>query len=395
MDNLLALTVLCVIFAIGDIVSVKTKSILSMLFVSSVILLVGFWVGLPTTIFDDAALLSIGSILIAFLITHMGTLMSFKDLKAQWKTVVIAMGAVAGIGVFLFLVGSPLLGKEYAIAAAPPVSGGVVAAIMMGEAAKAKGLESLAVFATLIVVVQGFFGFPVASILLGKEARRIRDEFRSNGDVIKSETATAATSEAGLGEKPKLIPPLPKHLQTPYVLLAKLGIVAVISFQLSHLINDIINPNVMCLIVGVAARELGFLEEDVMSKANAFGLAMVSLMAIIFSNLTQATPQMLASLLLPLIGSLVLGLIGIVLVCTVLSKILGYSKEMAISIGVSALFGFPGTFVISNEVAQAVGETEEERDAILGEILPKMLVAGFMTVTISSVILAGVMVNFM
>ena len=395
MDNLLALTVLCVIFAIGDIVSVKTKSILSMLFVSSVILLVGFWVGLPTTIFDDAALLSIGSILIAFLITHMGTLMSFKDLKAQWKTVVIAMGAVAGIGVFLFLVGSPLLGKEYAIAAAPPVSGGVVAAIMMGEAAKAKGLESLAVFATLIVVVQGFFGFPVASILLGKEARRIRDEFRSNGDVIKSETATAATSEAGLGEKPKLIPPLPKHLQTPYVLLAKLGIVAVISFQLSHLINDIINPNVMCLIVGVAARELGFLEEDVMSKANAFGLAMVSLMAIIFSNLTQATPQMLASLLLPLIGSLVLSLIGIVLVCTVLSKILGYSKEMAISIGVSALFGFPGTFVISNEVAQAVGETEEERDAILGEILPKMLVAGFMTVTISSVILAGVMVNFM
>ncbi len=47
---------------------------------------------------------------------------------------------------FLFLVGSPIIGKEYAIAAAPPISGGVVAAIIMGEAAKAKGLESIALF---------------------------------------------------------------------------------------------------------------------------------------------------------------------------------------------------------------------------------------------------------
>lgn len=397
MDNLLALTVLCVIFAIGDLVSAKTKSIFSMLFVSSVILLIGFWVGLPTTIFDDAALLSIGGIMIAYLITHMGTLMSFKDLKDQWKTVVIAVGAVVGIGLFLFIVGAPLLGKEYAIAAAPPISGGVVAAIMMGEAAKAKGLESIAVFATLIVVIQGFFGYPVASILLSKEARRLRDNYRKNKDSVSSQTAeeVSATATKSLGEKPKPIPPLPKHLQTPYMLLAKLGIVAVIGFQLAHLINDIINPYVMCLIVGVVGRELGFLEEDIMTKANAFGLAMVSLMAIIFANLTQATPEMLATLLWPLVGSLILGLIGIAITCSIIGKLLGYSKEMAISIGVSALFGFPGTFIISNEVANAVGETEEEKDAILGEILPKMLVSGFITVTISSVVLAGVMVNLM
>ncbi len=73
---------------------------------------------------------------------------------------------------FLFLVGSPIIGKEYAIAAAPPISGGVVAAIIMGEAAKAKGLESIALFSTLIVVIQGFFGYPVASILLSKEAKK-------------------------------------------------------------------------------------------------------------------------------------------------------------------------------------------------------------------------------
>lgn len=139
MSSLVALTVVCSIFAVGDFVSAKTKSILSMMFVSSVILLVGFWVGLPETIFQDAGLTGLGSLMIAFLITHMGTLLSLEDLKKQWKTVVIAVGAVVGIGVFLFFVGTPIIGRDYAVSAAPPISGGIVAAIIMGDAAKAKG----------------------------------------------------------------------------------------------------------------------------------------------------------------------------------------------------------------------------------------------------------------
>lgn len=391
MDGLLAITVLCIIYGIGDFVSAKTKSIFSMLFVSSVILLVGFWVGLPKTIFDDALVLGIGGIMIAFLITHMGTLMSFKDLKEQWKTVVISLGAVAGIGIFLFLVGPYIIGREYAIAAAPPISGGVVAAMIMGEAAKAKGLESLAVFSTLIVVVQGFVGYPVASILLNREARRVIDIYRNN--LVSKESIglneVASTSEEK--KTKKLIPPLPKEFQTSFILLAKLGIVAVIGFKLAALTNNFVNKFVMCLIVGIIGREIGFLEEDIMTKANALGLAMVFLVSNIFANLTQATPEMLIEILWPLVASLVLGLIGITIASLLIGKLLGYSKEMAISIGVSALFGFPGTFIISNEVANAVGENEKEKQAILNEILPKMLVSGFMTVTISSVILAGIM----
>ncbi|MDK2917665.1 MAG: hypothetical protein PWQ37_398 [Candidatus Petromonas sp.] len=173
--------------------------------------------------------------------------------------------------------------------------------------------------------------------------------------------------------------------------MAKLGFVAIIGFKLAALTNGVINKYVMCLLVGIVAREIGFLEENIMNKANAFGLAMVALMAIVFVNLVQATPEMVLSLLWPLVASLTLGLIGITIAAFILGKILGYTKEMAISIGVSALFGFPGTFIISNEVCNAVGETEEEKQALLNEILPKMLVAGFMTVTISSVILAGFM----
>lgn len=42
MDGLLAFTVLFIIFGFGDFVSSKTKAICSTLFISSVILLVGF-----------------------------------------------------------------------------------------------------------------------------------------------------------------------------------------------------------------------------------------------------------------------------------------------------------------------------------------------------------------
>lgn len=394
MNGVLALTVICIVFAVGDFVSSRTKAIVSMLFTSSVIIMVGFWMGLPKTIFDDAALLKIGSILIGFLIAHMGTLMGISELKKQWKTVIIALGAVVGIGIFLFAVGPMVVGKEYAVASAPPIAGGVVAAIIMGEAAKAKGLETIVVFTTILVVMQGFFGYPIASVMLKKEAERVKALFK-NGQLGEAGAAEEIAAASEQKAKAKLIPPLPKDLQTPYILMAKLGIVVLISIKLAALMNGVINQYVVCLLVGIAFREIGFLEDSIMSKANAFGMGMISLMAIVFGNLVQATPQMLMTLLWPLAACLVLGVIGIVLSSFALGKALGYSREMAIAIGTSALFGFPGTFVISNEVANAVGESEEEKQAILGEILPKMLVAGFITVTISSVILAGFMAKLM
>lgn len=389
MDSLLALTIVCSIFAVGDLVSAKTKSFLSTMFVSSVILLVGFWVGLPKSIFQDAGLTSLGTIMIAFLITHMGTLLSFDDLKQEWKTVLIAIGAVAGIGIFLFLVGSPILGREYAVSAAPPISGGLVAAVIMGDAARAKGLEIITVFTTLLIVIQGFFGLPIASFFLNREARNLIDRYRKDPNTLKDKRVYPQNSKKGR----KLLPSLPEELQTNYILLAKIGLVAILGFKLTDLMNNVINANVVCLILGILGREIGFLEENIMIKANSFGLAIVGLMAVGFGNLAIATPEMLFSLIGPLVVSLILGIIGICIFSSILGRLLGYSKEMAMAIGISALFGFPGTYIVTNEVANAVGKNQEERQVILDKILPKMLVAGFMTVTIASVVLAGFMAN--
>jgi len=59
----------------------------------------------------------------------------------------------------------------------------------------------------------------------------------------------------------------------------------------------------------------------------------------------------------------------------------------------TSLFGFPGTMVLSQEAARAAADTEDERKAFEGAILPKMIVAGFATVTITSVIVTGIIAS--
>lgn len=383
MDTLLALVIILGVYAIGDVISYYTKSIVSMLFTASVLFIVLFWMGLPTTVFEDANLYYFGAMMIGLLIVHMGSLLSVDDFVKQWKTVVVACFAMLGIGVMLFLVGPLFIDRLYSIAAAPPIAGGVVAAIVMGERAAELGMPEVQIFVTIIVAVQGFVGYPVCSVILNREAKSILSRPASSDDQVV------------VKEIKPLIPPLNKDLQTSYVLLFKLALLALISSRLAALTNGIIHNYVVCLFVGVLARAIGFLEPSALTAANGFGIAMAALMAVIFAPLANATPEVLSSLILPLVITLVLGTIGIFIFATIAAKIFKMSVPMAIAIGVTALFGFPGTFVLSNEVAVANGKTEEERKRILDEILPKMLVAGFATVTVGSVVMAGIMVNML
>lgn len=390
MDPLLAFAIVSSIFALGDIISIKSKSLISVLFVGSVFYLVGFWTIFPDDLNTIAQLQGLGAMMIGVLITHMGTLMNIRQLMDQWRTVVVALAALVGIGILVYGGGTLLFGREIAITAAPPISGGVVAGIIMSEAAAAKGLTELSVLATLLVVVQGFVGYPLASFCLTREARRV-----VAGELTQVEAAVQPKAEMDNGVLKFRLPPMPEKYQTSFVLIAKTAIVAYAAVSLANAIPGVpIHPYVMTLIFGIIAAEIGLLETDTLTKANAFGLAILALMAIIMTNLNQATPEMLAGLLAPLVGTLILGAIGIFIASSLVGRMVGLTPEMASAIGLSALFGFPGTFILSHEAAKAIATNEEERQQILDHILPKMLVAGFITVTIASVVMAGLFANW-
>lgn len=393
MYAILLLAFVLITYAVGDLIAVKTKSIISMMFTCSVVFIVGFWLGVPQTLFTDSQLAGIGGLLITSLLVHMGTLMSLEQLKEQWKTVLIAVAAVIGITILIIILGPMLLGREKALIAAPVISGGVIAALTMQEAVKVAGLPSmdaLMVYATVLMVMEGFIGYPVASFCLKKEGMVVKKKIL-DGTYQAHEAVKAAAAPA----KKKLFPPLPDEYNTEYVLLGKTVLIALLASFLSYLIAEaagrtIIDKNIMSLLMGILFSELGFLDSNILTKSNSNGLAMAALMAVIFMSLSKATPQILLELLPAIIIAQVIGVAGYAIFAVLAGKFLGISPWMCIAIGSTANYGFPGTYVISNEVARTLGDTPEMREQILGAIMPKMLVAGFITVSIASVFIAGI-----
>ncbi|MCL2010097.1 MAG: hypothetical protein FWG71_06070, partial [Synergistaceae bacterium] len=62
---------------------------------------------------------------------------------------------------------------------------------------------------------------------------------------------------------------------------------------------------------------------------------------------------------------------------------------LSMAVSTPCLYGFPATFIVSSEVSAAISANEEEKKCVLNGILSKMLIGGFTTVTVGSVILAG------
>ncbi len=400
MDGMLALTIVCVIFAIGDFISDRTHAVVPVLLFATVTFLILFWSGIvPTTLFTDAGLMAISTMMTGLFIVNMGTLLDLKQFVEQWKVVVLGLAIVIVGGVLMFFVARPILGNNFAVALVGPITGGWVSAVVVNDAITALGspesLKLAGVLATIIVAVQGIIGYPLASLFLRKEARRLVSGYQ-NGSIQWTRTffdSTAKTEEQPA--RKKLIPPTPERFQTPFILLGKSCIVALISFQLSNLTGGAVHKYVICLIMGVIAQEIGFLEHDVMKKSNCYGIGLVVCMVSILVFLTAVTPADVAALLPVVIGAFIIGLLSMFVIAVVVGKIFKFSWMMCCGITCSCLFGFPGTYVVSTEVARQIAGTEDEEQMILDNVLPKMLVAGFICLTVTSVIITGVFINYL
>lgn len=392
MSLIVAFIIVAGSMAIGDIVSTKTKAFIPSVFVTAVLFLIGFWTFFPKDIIVIAGI-PIGLVLMSIylLLVHMGTMMSLKELAAEWRTIVIAISGIIGLCAILLTVGILLVGRETIIIATPPLAGGIIAALIMSEAATAKGLTSLAVLAIVMYIMQGFVGYPLTALSLKKEGLRLLDIYRNKKEELAKLNSKQVSNGKGQ-EKSKLqfIPPLGKKYQTTFVLLTKTALVAGAALAFAGLMNNIVSVYIICLLFGVVAAEIGFLERKPITKSNSFGYLALALMAYIFAQLAKATPEMLKGIAGPLLLVIIIGVIGLGLISMIVGKLLGYSKEMSFALSLTALYGFPPNYILTEEAAKSLAETPEENEFLMNQMLPKMLVGGFTTVTIVSVILAGI-----
>ena len=387
LTQLQAILVVLVFFSLGDLIASKTKALMSMRFISSALILAAFWMGMPADLFQKTGLMNLAMTFIPVLMVHMGTMIDGRAMLAQYKTVIIALLTMCAASAAVILIGSPLIGMNYALTATGPISGGNVAMLIMSAAAQEKGLNDILVFVTMLLILQSFVGVPIASFCLRREARRLRAEFAAG--------AQAAAEAAAKTERKKLIPPLPKKLRTPFILLCKSFLVAALAVAAAKLTGNKVHPFVMALVFGVLAYELGFLEGRILEVAASSGLSIFIMLLPTYVNLSKATPQMVASLLFPIVVSFAAAVVGLIVSSLIISKIAHTSFDLTLAIGSCCLIGFPGTFIVSDEVARNMSDSEEEHKFIESRIMPQMLVSGFTTVTIASVFLAGFLVNFM
>ncbi len=394
MNFILAFLVMMVFLTIGDMVSAKTKAMVPSVFISASLFLIGFWTGLlPRDVMDIAGLGGITPTLFMYLvIAHMGTQLSVKELCAEWKTVVVAVCALAGMSAMLLYVGVKFIDWNAIVIGIPPLAGGLVATVIMADAAKDLGY--LALLAPAVFVVQGFVGYPLTAICLRIEGTRLLKKFRA-GEL------TAKSAEAA-GESKRKIPALPAKYQTVHYHLAgiavvgylayltNLGMVAALNFINPAWGKFALHPLVICLIYGAIAAEIGLVERRAMAKADSLGFGLAVIMMLVMCMLNQSTPQDIILLLYPLFIIVAVGVAGLVVVAAVVGAILGYSVPISVALALTALYGFPPNYILTEEAAKGLAETDEEKSFLMDRMLPKMLVGGFMTVTIGSVIMAGI-----
>jgi len=392
-DVITAFSIVLIILAIGDIISIKTKAFIPSVFMSAMLFLIGFWTFLPKDLIEIAAMGNpLATLSMYLLITHIGTMISVRDLAAQWKTVIIALGGVVGICLGTLTIGKLLFGWDAVVVATPPLTGGIVAALMMQEAAAQKGLLDLSVLAIVMYVMQGFAGYPLTAICLRKEGNRLLKLYR--GGAVDERKVKEATSE-GESSKYRAVLSIPEKYRTPYTYLATVAITAWASVLFATAINEVVSRFIICLIFGAIAAEIGFVERKPLNLSGSFGFLLTVLMAFIFAGLANATLDMLFKIVASLLGIIIIGVAFMAVVSIILGKMLGYSKEMAFAIALTALYGFPPNYVLTEEAAKALAKTPEEKEYLMDEMLPKMLVGGFATVTIASVIIAGIFIKLL
>lgn len=382
------------LFAIGDILGIATKAKLSSVFVALMLFLVGFLTGIiPADIIDQANLTGIGKMSTAFVVFNMGTSVNLSEMKKEWKVVVMSLLAMA-VTMLSILIISPFIGIQAALVSIPIVNGGIVATQIMTEAALTKGYAIAAALGTIVFAVQKFVGTIPASRCGLSEAKLLVEDYRLNKskgiDLMNSEVALSATIE-----KAKRVPFYSKYEKyfTGYV---TLGVVALFAY-IASLIGNItgISLSIWCLILGMTVNQLGLVPPKILDKGKSSGLFMVATFCTLIPSLAKISISDLMSLSIQTAAIFAAALIGCYLVLYLLPtwKFIG-SKNLAIGIAMSQLLGFPATFLIVNEVATAVTETEAEKDYVIKKLTPAFVVSGFVSVTTVSILIAGIFAKF-
>ncbi|HEX5565249.1 MAG TPA: hypothetical protein VFX34_09815 [Sporosarcina sp.] len=384
-NPVIATTLIFALIALGEWLSIVSRARVPMLLTAMVGFLLLIWTGIfPKDILEKSQFPALGAILIGPAILHMGTMIPFSLLKSQFKAVIIALGGILVSGILILTIIPLIFDYPTAVAGVGPISGGIIALIITSEKLKELGLTSLVIIPALIVAFQGLMGMPLAMNFMRRYAVKIQENI-DNGTFIPmvSEADTLKEEEKSKKQGP--------FRSSTTLKLFFIFVGAAVGVALGTVTP--IHYTLWCLAIGVIGLKIGVFEPKTLEKANSFTITMIGIIFVVIGSMAGVTPSQVLSNLPSILLILVIGTFGIALGGFLMSKLVKWHPYKGMPVALTALFGFPGDYILCEEVSRSVARNEKEAKAIFDELLAPMLIGGFTTVTVASVVIAGILVQ--
>ena len=380
-----AFAVILVIFALGDIISLKTKGIISAMIVAIIVFSVfgGALQILPPDLIDVSGLGNIlGTYGLALVFVNIGASLNTKELLSEWKTSVLVLFSMIGVVIMGFTVGSLIFGREYGLSSIAIICGGLPATLVTTEIANNYGRADIVAFVTTMMSVQNLVGIPIASFCLRKEAKRFTSSNEFHIDKVEKQSRFNI----------KFIPEMPKQYQTFSIYLCKMGLVALLAELVTNM-TGLLNT-ISYLIMGFLFAEIGFLEKGSLKKAGAEGLVLLGSFVAVLASFLKFPFQDLLKMLVPIIGLLLLGAVACTVFAVILGKVLKWTPWLSAAVCITCMAGYPLNYALTQEairvatVEHSLDEKEEER--LTKHLMPKMIIAAVVSVSITSAMIAAI-----
>lgn len=386
---LVSVTVLCVVLAVSEVISTKTRGILSTILIASCIYVAGYFTGIiPRTTPADTGLIDIcGNFGLMIIITNLGTMITLKKLIQEWRVVALCIGGLAVLGIVLVTVGSVMFGKEYALLAYPPIAGGAIATAVVADAATVAGAENLAGFAWLVSMLQDIVAIPMTSVLMSVYCQKSIKRKKIDKNLVSQKYEEKSDSRF------RLVPEIPEKYNTMYVKLAKILVITLLCIYLGEITG--ISSAILCLVLGMLFYEIGFLDKNTLQSCGIMNFLILALLALGINAYASMTPERLSGMLTMAVEFEILGAVALIIGGIVCAKLFRMDPILGAVLSLDAMMGFPLNMIITEDVIRSMELSVNETERLRETILPKIIIAGFTSVSIMSVVIAGMVVPFL
>jgi hypothetical protein len=310
---------------------------------------------------------------------HIATTVAPAEYVKNWKSVLIALGAVicgtittVGIGGLIFGYGKILTGAGAALGGG--AMSGIAAIQILTKADKAV----LLVIPVLMISAVDPFGQPICSAILRKYVNKLikKDAYLHDALAETEAEAEPRLTKDGVpfgsedNPSPFIRNFIPKKAESELILIVETALIVLLAGWLESITG--VSSLMFAFLLGIAACTLGILRMNILDRAASTGMVLAVIIAWLFTGENELTPQLVLEGLAPMAGIIILSAIGLALGAGLVGKFFKYDFVLCAACGVAVMFIVPGAFIIPTMMAKRLGRDEKEAQYLQEKIMPSM-----------------------